>query len=515
LLTYYKIWIILKEVFVINAFIIPYYEYFWCALIQFFLLLFASAASAEMISQHDRAEESYAGEVNVKPDPDYKEDECVYELVQPLRVDKTVCVSDSDTVEDTCLSNDSDCKKLVNERFTAAKMVSTRSSLRLAQKAQKMLQPRKGVGRLEVPGMLNKPIPSELNFRPLQPKSSSIEGQEAAGNMHPTRIPTSSENPQPKDSKSKSTITVLQPYEASTSMASVGSVRYVRDILSSCKAEIEASTSLPTAPHGKVPISRLKSSVSSKGQVQPSQLQANLLSTGNVEQLQAFLSSLVGSGQLQTLIPSTSSLTANKQISSKTETQVKEEALVDAVNKSKHNILGRGYYSLKPKQVLKSSVVGTNRAFTPSGKVAISQKEQQFVSPGQIKMTVLTSSNPKPDSVNPYGQLQAGSSSSVAGDLGQMQIPVCTSSVGQIHTVQIPYAVGTSHNNFQAILPPFQAVLPSVAGSSQVFQFRPVIAPVSSGQINTLVPPSGTHIQLQAVIPSTGMFSVVNRHTSN
>jgi hypothetical protein len=269
-----------------------------------------------------------------------------------------------------------------------------------------------------------------------------------------------------------------------------------------------------------VPISRFKSSVSSKGQIQPlttpSQLGANLLSTGNVEQLQAFLSSLVGSGQLKTLIPSTSSLTANKQISSKTETQDKEEALMDAVTKSKRNILvTRSKVSLKPKQVLKFSVMGKNRPLTPSGKVTASQKKQQFVSPGQIRMTVPTSNNPKPDAVNPYGQLQADPSSSVAGDLGQLQIPVPTSSVGQIHTVQIPYAVGTSHSSFQAMLPPFQGVLPSAAGGSQVFQFQPVIAPVSSGQINTLVPPSGTHIQLQAVIPSTGMFNIVNRPTSN
>lgn len=474
-----------------------------------------------MISQQDRSEESYAREINVKADPEYKEDECVYELIQPVKVDKTFCVSESDTVEDTHLSNDSDnSKKLVEKRFSAAKKVSTRSSPRLAQKAQKMLQPRKGVVRLEVPSMLNKRIPSKLNFRPLRPKNSSVEEQESAGIIHPTRMPTAPKNPQPKGNKSKSTITVLQPYEHSNSVSSAGSVRYIRDMLSSRKSEKVTSASVPTAPPGKVPISRFKGCITSKGQIQivttPSQLQANLLSTGNVEQLQAFLSSLVGSGQLQTLLPSTSSLTANKQISIKTETQGKEEALVDAVTKSEHDdLVTQSKRSLKLKQVLKSSVMGTNRAFTPSGKIAVSQKEQQFVIPGQIKMTVPSSNNPKPDTVNPYGQLQADPSSSVAGDLGQLQIPVPTSSVGQIHTVQIPYAVGTSHSNFQAMLPPFQAVIPSSAGGSQVFQFQPVISPVSSGQINTLVPPSGTHIQLQAVIPSTGMFSVVNRPTSN
>jgi hypothetical protein len=474
-----------------------------------------------MISQQDRAEESYAHEVNVKADPDYKEDDCVYELIEPVKVDKIFCVSGSDTVEDTHLNNDSDnCKKLVEKRFTTAKMVSTRSSPRLAQKGQKMLQPRKGIVRLGVPTMVNKRMPSKLNFRPLQPKNSSVEEQGAAGNIFPTKMPTAPKNTQPKGNKSKSTITVLQPYESSNSMSSARSVTYIRGILSSRKSEKETSTSVPTAPPGKVPISRSKSSVSSKGQIQtfttPSQLQANLLSTGNEKQLQAFLSSLAGSGQLQTLIPSTSSLTANKQISSKTETQGKKGALLGAVTKSKHDVLGtRSKHSLKLKQMLKSSVVGTNRAFTPSEKVVVSHKEHQFVSPGQIRMTVPSSNNPKLDAVNPYGQLQADPSSSVAGDLGRLQIPVPASSVGQIHTVQIPYAVGTSHSNFQSMLPPFQAVLPSAAGGSQVFQFQPVISPVSSGQINTLLPTSGTHIQLQAVIPSTGMFSVVNRPTSN
>jgi hypothetical protein len=475
-----------------------------------------------MISQQDRAEESYAREVSVKADPDCKEEDCVYELVHPVKVDKTFCVSDSDTVEDTHLNNDSDnCKKLVDRRFTTAIKVSTRSSPRLkARKAQKELQPRKGVVRLRASSMLNKQIPSKLNFRPLRPKNSSVVGQEAAGDIHPTRTPTAAKGPQPKGSKSKSTITVLQPYEPSNSMTSAESVRYIRDILSSHKSEKETSTSVPTVPPGKVPISRCKSSVSLKGQIQalttPSQLQANLLSAGNMEQLQAFLSSLVGSGQLQTLVPSTSSLLANKQISSKTATLGKEEALMDTVTKSKHDILATSSKnSLKPKQGTQSSVLRTNRVFTHAGKVTITEKELQFFSPGQIKMTVPTLNNPKPDAINPCGQLQVDSSSSVAGDLGRLQIPVPTSSVGQIHTVQIPYAGGTSHSNFQAMLPPFQAVLPSAAGGSQVFQFQPVIAPVSSGQVNTLVPASGTQIQLQAVIPSAGMFNVINRPTSN
>jgi hypothetical protein len=471
-----------------------------------------------MISQHDRAEESYKHEINVKEDPDHEEDNCVYELIHPMKVDETFCVSESDTVEDTHLSNDSgNSKELVDKRLTTAKMVSTRSSARL--KAQKKLKPRKGVVRLEVPNIINKQIPSKLNFRPLRPKHSSVVGQEAAGNTHPTRMPTAAKNPQRKGSKSKSTITVLQPYESSSSMASVGSLRYVRDVISSRKSGKETSTTVSTAPPGKVPISRFQSCVPSKGQIQrlttPSQLQANLLSAGNMEQLQAFLSSLVESGQLQTLISSTGSLPANKQISSKTETQGKEEALADAVTESRHDMLATSSNgSLEPEQAVKSSAVGTDRAFTPSEKVITSQKEQQFVSTGEIKVTMPASDNPEPDPVNPYGQLQVDPSSTVAGDLGPLQIPVPTSSIGQIHTVQIPYAVCTSHSNFQAILPPFQAVLPSATGGGQMFHFQPVIAPVSSGQINTLVPPSGTHIQLQAVIPSSGMFNVISSPTS-
>jgi hypothetical protein len=472
-----------------------------------------------MVSQQDRAEESYTSEISVKADPDHEEDNCVYELIRPVKVDNTFSVSDSDTVEDTHLSNDSDiCNKLVDKRLTTTSKVCTRSSPRLrAQKAQKKLQP-KAVG-FEVPSIVKKQVPSKLNFRPLRPKSSPIIGQAAADNIHPTRMPSSAANLQPKDSKSKSTITVLQPYEPSNRMASVGNVRYVRDVLSSHKSGKEASASVPTVPPGKVPISRLKSPVSSKGRIQPlttpSQLQAKLLSTGNMEQLQAFLSSLVGSGQLQTLMTSMSSLPTNEQISSKSETQDTKEVLLDTMTKSKHDSLATSSkQTLKPKQGLKSSGAATRGVFTPSGEVAISQKEQQFFSPSQIKMTVPASNNPKPETGNPYGQLQVDLPSSAPGDLGQLQIPVPTSSVGQIHTVQIPYAVGASNSNFQAMLPPLQAVLPSTAGGSCVFQFQPVIGPVSSGQINTLVPTSGTQIQLQTVIPSSGMFNIVNTPTN-
>jgi hypothetical protein len=482
-------------------------------------VLFASAASAEMISQQDRAEESYSSETNVKADPDNKEDNCVYELIRPVKVEDTFRISDSDTVEDTHLSNDSDIfNKLVDKRLTTTKKVCTRSSPRLeaqeTQKSQKKLQP-KALG-FEVPSIVKKRAPWKLNFRPLRPKYSSVIGQEAADNRMPTAAAT---NPQPKGSKSKSTITVLQPYEPSNRMASVGNVSYIKDVLSSPKSGNETSTSLPTAPPGKVPIFRLKSPVSSKGHIQPLttplQLQANLLSMRNMEQVQAFLSSLVGSGQLQPLITSISSLPTNEQISSKTETKDKKEALVVTVTKSKHDSLStRSKRSLQPEQGLKSSVARTRGAFTASGEVAISQKKQQFFSPGQIKMKVPASNSPKPDTGNPYGQLQVDLSSTEAGDLGQLQIPVRTSSVGQIHAVQIPYAVGMSSSNFQAMLPPLQAVLPSTAGGSHVFQFQPVISTVSSGQINTLVPTSGTQSQLQTVIPSSGMFSIVNKPTS-
>jgi hypothetical protein len=479
------------------------------------VLLFASAAIAEMIAQEDGAQEPYTHEVTVKADPDYEEDKCVYEFVHPVKMDNTFSVSDSDTVEDTHLSNDSNIRnKLVDKSLTNTKMVSTRSSPRLrAQKNKKNLQP--GIGGFEVSSTVSKQTPSKLNFRPLRPKTGSV----AADIINPTRTPTAAKTPQPRGSKSKSTITVLQPYEPSKSMASVGSMRYIRDILSSHKSRKEATASVPTIPPGKVPISRFKSPASSKGQIQPlttpTQLQANLLPTGNMEQLQAFLSSLIGSGQLQTLITSAGSLPKIEQMSSKTEIQAKEEAVADTVTHPKHDsLVTSSNHSIKPEQGLISSVMGTHGAFTPS-EVATRQKEQQLFNPAQIEMSLPASHNPKPDTTNPYGQLQVDLSSSVTGDLGQLQIPVPTSSVGQIHTVPIPYAVGTSNSNFQAVLPPFQTVLPSAAAGSPVFQFQPVIAPVSSGQINTLVPTSGTQIQLQTIIPSSGMFNVVSRPTSD
>lgn len=476
----------------------------------------------------DNQQSSYAYEVDmkVKSQPgsnDYDDSD----LAPPVKVGKTFCGPDCQG--NMPLSNDSgSIKKDVDKRFTAAKRVKTRSSPRLT--AWRKLQPRKEGKKLRMPVIKERLLttPSKLILRPLQPKKSFSVKQRAATNIHSTRTSLVAVNPQPKNNKSNSTITILPAYEPSNSIAPLGTLKLVSDMTSSHELG-EKSAKMLTGPPGKVPISRFRSCVPSTGQMQqlatPSQLQALLSSTGSTEQLQALLLSLVRSGQLHTLVPSTSSLQPNKQIPSVNGTQGNDRMLIDTVKGPEPDVSAASFIqTVKPQEVLKPSTVGIQGKLNlksdvpiPSGKIAINQKEQS-ASPVHIKVMTPTSSSPAPRPVagNSYGQLQAVLSSTATGHFGPLQIPVSTGSFGHMHTVQIPYAAGPSYSHLQAMSPPFQAVLPSVAAVSQMIPFQPVIAPASSGQLQAVVPPSGVPVQLQAVqavIPASSQFQVVSSAT--
>jgi hypothetical protein len=88
-----------------------------------------------------------------------------------------------------------------------------------------------------------------------------------------------------------------------------------------------------------------------------------------------------------------------------------------------------------------------------------------------------------------------------------LQIPLSSSS-----TLQVPYVTGASHSCVPVLLSPSQAFLPSVVGSSQMFQFQHVVPSSSGGQLNP-VPPSGVPLQLHAVGAPAGNFIVVNSDT--
>lgn len=443
-----------------------------------------------------------AGKVKSEPvDGDYIDD-----LVPSVKVAKTWFVPDWHTVNNTYLSNDcGGIKEHTDQRLTTTKCVRQRSSKKL--RVQRMLQPKKEVQKLGLPVIKGKPLAifSKLNFRPLQPKKSLIVSEGATSYVQ-SRMSTGVENPQPN-----STASILSQYEPSNNMAPMGTLRLVRDTVPLHKSGEKESVGVLNDPPRKLPISRFKSSMLYTEQIQPltmpSQLQSVLSPTRNTEQQQALLLSLAGSGQQQGLIPSTDSLQTNKQISFESGTQGNEKGLARTVTKPKPS----SKHPVKPQKIGKSSAIGIQRKLKPKtevpiGKFATSQKEKQSVSPGHIRVMIPTSNSPdpKPAVGNAYGQL----SCTAAGNFGPLQVPVSTSSFGQLNAVQIPCATGLSHSNLRGMLPPFQTVLPSVAGGSQMIQFQPVVSPVSSGLL-----PSGAPVQFRVVVSSGGQFKVVSNAT--
>jgi hypothetical protein len=178
--------------------------------------------------------------------------------------------------------------------------------------------------------------------------------------------------------------------------------------------------------------------------------------------------SSAGSGQLQTLMPY---VQENKKIPSAGGTQSIKNAVGNTVTKIAPDVPAAS--SVDMQQVVKSSAGEIQGTLVSAGKLAVREGEQQSVNPDHMKVTVHAPDNPH---VNPVcgsslGQLPQVLSSPAIGDLQPLQIPLSSSSFGQMPTLPIPYVTGAPNSYLPVLLPSSEAFLPSVAGSSRMFQF--------------------------------------------
>lgn len=465
---------------------------------SFFHLLFVSAAKIKIMSQQDRNEEFYMHDAIVKVESEH-EDDCVYEQVSSLKTNEMYCVPEGHGVEDASFINNSGVsEKNVEKRSSTGSGLNVISSPIL--RGEKKLEPKMEMPDVEMDDVRKEVVPgsSELSHRPLQLKESLVVQEETVGNIETTNTAAPAETSQPKGSISDSTITILQPYKPSTNMTPAETLELLKDLASSrSTGEKEPDTRLVTIPPGKVPVSRLRSSLSSKGQVK-------LLSVPS--QCQELLLSLAGSGRLQTLMPH---VQENKKIPSAGGTQGIENTVGNTVTKIAPDVPATS--SVDVQQVVKSTAGEIQGTLISDGKLAVRQREQQPVNPDHMKVTVHAPDNPH---VNPvcgssFGQLPQVLSSPATGDLQPLQIPLSSSSFGQMPTLPVPYMTGAPNSYLPVLLPPSEAFLPSVAGSSQVFQFQHVVPSSSGGQLNPL-PSAGVPPQLHAVIAPGGNFIVVS-----
>jgi len=464
---------------------------------RFFHLLFVSAAKIKIMSQQDRNEEFYMHDEIVKVESEH-EDDCVYEQLSSLKTNKMYCVTEGHGVEDASFINNSGVsEKNVEKRLSTGRGLSVISGpiLRGVKTEPKMETPdiEMHVVRKEVVSGS-----SELSHRPLQLKESLVVQEETVGNIETTNATAPAETSQPKSSISDSTITILQPYKPSKNMIPAESLELLKGLVSSrSTGEKEPDIRLVTVPPGKVPVSRLRSSLSSKGQVK-------LLSMPS--QCQELLLSLAGSGRLQTLMPH---VQENRKLPSAGGTQGIENTVGNTVTKIAPDVPATS--SVDVQQVAKSTAGEIQGTLVSDGKLAVRQREQQPVNPDHMKVTVHAPDNPH---VNPvcgssFVQLPQVLSSPATGDLQPLQIPLSSSSFGQMPTLPVPYMTGAPNSYLPVLLPPSEAFLPSVAGSSQVFQFQHVVPSSSGGQLNP-VPSAGVPPQLHAVIAPGGNFIVVS-----
>ena len=505
-------------------------EYFSACTNSFFHLLFVSAAKIKIMSQQDRIEEFSMHDVTSKVDSEH-DDDCVDEQVSSLETNKIYCVLEGYRVEDASFNNNSGVsEKDAEKRLRTGKGLSVTSSQIL--RGEKKLEPKMAIPEVGMHVVRKEVLSdsSKLSFRSLQLKGSLVVREETVSNIEATNTAAPAETSQPEDSISNSTRTKLQPYKPSENMTPVETLELLKDMVSSCNtgeklpmvsscntgeklpmvSSCNTGEKLPvirlvTMPPGKVPISRLRSSVSSKGVSSKGQVQ--LLSVPS--QCQEFLLSLAGSGRLQTSMPS---VQENKQIPSAGGTQGIENTVGNTVTKITPDV--RATSSVDVQQVVKSSAGEIQGTLVSAGKLAVRQGEQQSVNPDHMKVTVHAPDNPQ---VNPvpgssFGQLPLVLPSPAAGDLQPLQIPLSSSSFGQIPTLQVPYVTGAPHSYLPVLLPPSEAVVPSVAGSSQMFQFQHVVPSSSGGQLNP-VPSAGVPHQLHAVVGPAGNFIVVSSDT--
>jgi hypothetical protein len=206
------------------------------------------------------------------------------------------------------------------------------------------------------------------------------------------------------------------------------------------------------------------------------------------------------------------SVQENNQIPSIGGTHVNETTVADTVKKPAPDVPTTS--SVEADKIVNSTAREIQGTLASAGELAVSQGEQQSVSVGNMKVTVHTSDKPQANPVpgSSFGQIPGVLSAPATGDLQSLQIPLSSSPFGQMHTLHIPYVAGAPNSYLPVLLPPCEAVLPSVATSSQMFQFQQVVA-LSSGQLNVL-PSAGAPVQLHAVVPPTGDFVVVNSDTS-
>jgi hypothetical protein len=269
--------------------------------------------------------------------------------------------------------------------LSSAKNLSAISSPVLS--GEKKVELKKETSEVGMHVVRNEVLPgsSKLNFRPLQLKSSLVVKEGAVSNIEATKAAAPARTSQSEDINSNSTITILRPCEPSENMTPVETLEFLKDVLLSRNAGDKSPViRVVTGSRGKVPISRLRSSLSSKGHVQ-------LLSTPS--QCQELLLSLAGSGRLQTLMPS---VQENKQIPSIGGTQGKENTLDDTVRKLTPDVPTTS--SVEVQKVVNSSAREIQETLVSAGKLAVSQGEQQSVNSGHMKVAV---SRGEQQSVNP------------------------------------------------------------------------------------------------------------------
>jgi hypothetical protein len=461
-------------------------------------LLFVSAARIKVMSQQDRNEEFYMHDVIVKVESEH-EDDCVYEQVSSLETNKIYGVPEGHRVEDASFINNSGVsEKNIEKRLSTGKGLSVISSSIL--RGEKNLERKMETPDIEMHVVTKEVLSgsSELIRRPLQLKGSSVVNEETVSNIETTNTATHAETSHPNGSISDSTITILQPCKPSKNMTPVETLELLKDMLSSrSTGEKEPYIRLVTVPPGKVPVPRLRSSLSSKRKRQ-------LLSVPS--QCQELLLSLAGSGKLQTRMPY---VQENKKIPSAGVTQGIENTVGNNVTKITPNVPATS--SVDVQEVVKSSAREIQGTVVSAEKLAVRQGEQQSVNPDHMKMTVNAPDNPH---VNPvcgssFGQLPQVLPSPATGYLQPLQIPLSTSSFGQMPTLQVPYVTGAPDSYLPVLLPPSETFLPSVPGSSQMFPFQHVVPSSSGGQLNP-VPSAGVPPQLHAVVAPGGNFIVVS-----
>lgn len=449
------------------------------------------------MSQQDRNEEFFTRDAIVKVESEH-EDDCVYEQVSSLKTNKVYCVPEGHRVEDASFVNNSGVgEKNVEKRLSTGRGLSVISSPIL--RGEK-LEPKMETPDVEMHVVRKEVLSgsSKLSRRPLQLEGSLVVQEETVSNIETTNTAAPAETSQPKGSISDSTITILQPYKPSKNMTPVETLELLKDLVSShSTGKKEPDIRLETVPPGKVPVSRLRSSLSSKGQAQ-------LLSMPS--QCQDLLLSLAGSGRLQTLMPY---VQENKKIPSAGGTQGIENTVGNTVTKIAPDVPAAS--SVDVQQVVKSSAGEIQGTLVSAGKLAVREGEQQSVNPDQMKVTVHAPDNPHVNLVcgSSFGQLPQVLSSPATGDLQPLQIPLSSSSFGQMPTLPVPYVTGAPNSYIPVLLPPSEAFLPSVAGSSQMFQFQHVVPSSSGGQLNP-VTSAGVPPQLHAVIAPGGNFIVVS-----